>query len=139
MNEVLLDTDIYSEIGRARNPIVAGHAAAYLAAQGRFTTSAVTIMEVVRGLRRKGSSRRLHGFLQHVAVQKVLPFDHVAAVLAGEVQGRLEAQGLPIGRSDPMIAAIALQHRMTLVTGNTAHFQRIQRLGYPLVLANWRV
>jgi hypothetical protein len=25
-----------------------------------------------------------------------------------------------------------------LVTGNTAHFQRIQQLGYPLTLANWR-
>jgi tRNA(fMet)-specific endonuclease VapC len=38
-----------------------------------------------------------------------------------------------------MIAAIALEHSPELVTGNTAHFQRVQRLGYPLTLANWRI
>ncbi len=37
-----------------------------------------------------------------------------------------------------MIAAIALQHDLILVTGNQAHFQRIQVLGYGLKLANWR-
>jgi tRNA(fMet)-specific endonuclease VapC len=31
-----------------------------------------------------------------------------------------------------------LQHSLELVTGNTAHYQRIQGLGYPLVLHNWR-
>jgi tRNA(fMet)-specific endonuclease VapC len=38
-----------------------------------------------------------------------------------------------------MIAAIALTHGLELVTGNTANFQRVQQLGYPLPLANWRV
>jgi tRNA(fMet)-specific endonuclease VapC len=37
------------------------------------------------------------------------------------------------------IAAIALEHGLELVTGNTAHFQRVQQLGYPLTLANWRI
>jgi hypothetical protein len=26
----------------------------------------------------------------------------------------------------------------TLVTGNTRHYQYIQSVGYPLVIANWR-
>jgi tRNA(fMet)-specific endonuclease VapC len=38
-----------------------------------------------------------------------------------------------------MIAAIAILQGLELVTGNTAHYQRVQHLGYPLVLANWRV
>ncbi len=38
-----------------------------------------------------------------------------------------------------MIAAIALTHNLELVTGNTTHYQRIQQLGYPLTLSNWRV
>ena len=37
-----------------------------------------------------------------------------------------------------MIAAIALQHGLELVTGNTTHYQRIQQIGYPLVLHDWR-
>jgi tRNA(fMet)-specific endonuclease VapC len=47
--------------------------------------------------------------------------------------------GQPIGTADPMITAIALHHGLELVTGNTAHFQRVQQLGYPLILANWRM
>lgn len=31
-----------------------------------------------------------------------------------------------IGHADPMIAAIALRHGLTLVTGNLSHYQRIQ-------------
>ena len=36
-------------------------------------------------------------------------------------------------------AAIALTHGLELSTGNTAHFQRVQQLGYPQTLVNWRV
>jgi predicted nucleic acid-binding protein len=45
----------------------------------------------------------------------------------------------PIGRADPMIAAIAIDQGLELVTGNTAHYQLIQELGYPLTLVNWRL
>ena len=37
-----------------------------------------------------------------------------------------------------MIAAIALGHGLTLVTGNLAHYQRILALGYGINLDNWR-
>jgi predicted nucleic acid-binding protein len=47
--------------------------------------------------------------------------------------------GRPIGRADPMIAAAALHNGLELATGNTAHYQQIQGIGYPLVLVNWRV
>jgi predicted nucleic acid-binding protein len=40
-----------------------------------------------------------------------------------------------------MVAAIALQNGLELVTGNTAHYsdQRVQQIGHPLVLVNWRI
>ncbi len=37
-----------------------------------------------------------------------------------------------------MVAAIALRHDLTLITGNLSHFERIASLGYPLRLDNWR-
>jgi predicted nucleic acid-binding protein len=37
-----------------------------------------------------------------------------------------------------MIAATAIDLGLELITGNAAHFQRIQQLGYPLALVNWR-
>ena len=38
-----------------------------------------------------------------------------------------------------LLTAIALHHGLDLVTGNTAHFQRVQQLGYPVILALWRI
>jgi predicted nucleic acid-binding protein len=38
-----------------------------------------------------------------------------------------------------MIAAIALAQGLELVTGNLSHYQRVQHLGYPLMLIDWRI
>ena len=85
------------------------------------------------------STSRMQKFLNALANEEVLPFEQSAAELAGRIAGDLERTGQPIGMADPMIAAIALEHGLELVTGNTAHFQRIQQLGYPLTLVNWRI
>ena len=138
MNKSLLDTDMLSEIGKGIDPNVVRNATAYRNAFGRYTLSVITIMEVVRGFQKKQSLRRLQRFLAMIASEEILPFDRAAAELAGRIAGDLDRIGQPIGRADPMIAAIALQHGLELVTGNTAHYQRIQQLGYPLTLINWR-
>jgi predicted nucleic acid-binding protein len=138
VNKALLDTDILSEIFKGIDPTVARNATAYRAAFGRYTLSAVTVMEVVRGFQSKQATGRLQRFLTALASEEILPLDQPAAELAGRIAGDLDRAGQPIGRADPMIAAIALVHGLELVTGNTAHFQRIQQLGYPLNLVNWR-
>lgn len=139
MKKSLLDTDILSEITKAVNSTVVGRAAAYRMAFSRFTISAVTFMEVIRGYQKKQASRQLQGFLNAMASEEVIPFDQAAGELAGRIAGELERIGRPIGLADPMIAATALIHGLELVTANTVHFQRIQQLGYPLTLPNWRI
>jgi tRNA(fMet)-specific endonuclease VapC len=138
VNKTLLDTDILSEIGKGIDPNVARNATAYRNAFGRYTLSVSTIMEVVRGFQKKQSTRRLQRFLTAIASEEILTFDQAAAELAGRIAGELERIGQPIGRADPMIAALAIGHGLELVTGNTAHYPRIQQLGYPLALVNWR-
>ena len=61
------------------------------------------------------------------------------AVLAGKIYADLETTGKRIGYPDCMIAAIAISHNLTLVTGNLSHYQRIQDLDYSLRLDNWRL
>ena len=72
-----------------------------------------------------GSTSRLDGY--------VPAFDEAAAHRYGEVRAELEARGEPIGDSDTRIAAIALVHDLTLVTGNVRHFERVPGLR----LVNW--
>ncbi|MEJ7636992.1 MAG: PIN domain-containing protein [Singulisphaera sp.] len=78
-------------------------------------------------------------FRNALASEEVLAFDRSAADLAGQIAGDLDRVGRPIGRCDPMIAALAIAHGLELVTGNTSHDQRHSQIGYPLNLMNWRV
>lgn len=63
MPRALLDTDILSEVLKAKNPTVLGHVTQYRAAHGRLTISAVTVMEIVQGFRRVDRSEALEKFL----------------------------------------------------------------------------
>jgi tRNA(fMet)-specific endonuclease VapC len=139
VNRALLDTDIYSEILKAINPTVARNATAYRQAHGFLTISVITVMEVIQGLQRVQGSSRIQNFRNAIASEDILLFDQAAADLAGQIAGDLDRVGRPIGRCDPMIAALAITHGLELVTGNTSHYQRLQPLGYPLALINWRI
>ena len=138
MDKSLLDTDILSEVLRARNAAVVEQAVAYKTEHAKFTLSAVTVMEIVKGFHKMGRTEALNRFLEGLQTSEILIFDMGSAEIAGRIYGDLEKAGQPIGRADVMIAVIALQHGLTLVTGNTRHYQRIKALGFPLHLANWR-
>jgi len=138
MNKALLDTDILSEILRARNPIVVQRVSLYKAAFGSLTISSITVMEIIKGLHKVNRDDATRKFLEGLTQTEILTFDHASAQVAGRIYGDLERLGQPIGRADPMIAAIAIQNNLTLASGNTEHYQRIQALGYPLEMDNWR-
>ncbi len=139
MNKSLLDTDILSDVGKGVNQTVTRNANTYRQAHGFLTLSVISVMEVIQGYQRVGAANRLQVFRNAIASEEILLFDQDAADLAGQIAGDLDRVGRPIGRCDPMVAAIAIIHSLELVTGNTSHYQRIPQLGYPLTLANWRM
>lgn len=138
MKRAILDTVIFSEVLKGRNVAVASSAKNYLAAFGRFTLSAITVMEIVQGLYKKRQAASIQRFMELADAAEILDFDRPAAEYAGRVYADLERSGQSIGRADPMIAGIAMYHGLVLVTANVNHFQRITELGYPLELENWR-
>lgn len=138
MDRALLDTDIYSEILRRRNPAVVQTVQAYRDEHGSYSLSAVTVVELVKGFQKAGRLSDVADLVHALEIETVLPFSRETAILAGQIDGDLSGTGQTIGRADPMIAATAIVHGMVLVTGNTQHFDRIATLGYPLQLANWR-
>lgn len=138
VNKSLLDTDILSEILKGKNQTVAARATAYRAIFGRYTLSTITVMELVKGFHKLNRPDQVQRTLTALVSEELLSFDLESAIWAGRIYADLERSGQPIGRADPMIAGIALRHDLTLVSGNTAHYQRIQQLGYALKLDNWR-
>ncbi len=138
MDKVLLDTDILSEVLRAKNPKIVQQVTSYKSTFGALTITAITVMEIIKGLHKAGRDDAAQRFLESTRASEVLAFDQAAAEIAGRIYGDLEKTGQPIGRADPMIAALAICAGLTLVTGNTEHYRRIQAIGYSLKIDNWR-
>jgi predicted nucleic acid-binding protein len=139
VNKALLDTDILSEVSKGVDLNVVRNATCYRQAHAFLTLSVISVMEVIQGYQRVGAANRIQAFRNAIASEEVLLFDQAAADLAGQIAGDLDRVGRPIGRCDPMVAAVAITHGLELVTGNTAHYQRRHALGYALTLVNWRI
>jgi len=124
VDEALLDTDIFSEILKGIDQSVVSKATAYRAVFGYYTISIITVIEIVKGFHKLQREDRIQQFLARLPTVKLLTLDLRSAELSGRIYADLERTGQPIGRADPMIAAIALRHGLTLVTGNVSHYQR---------------
>jgi len=59
---------------------------------------------------------------------RCLPFDDASVHTYGQLRAVLSDKGTAIGANDMLIAAIALTHKLTLVTHNTREFSRIEAL-----------
>jgi len=136
--KIILDTDIWSEVLKAKDPTVAERARAYHAEQGFYTLSVITVMEVVYGYSRVGRDDRIRQFLGLLVRAEVLWLDPTVAELAGRIRSDLERLGNKLTIEDTLIAATAIRHGLPVATGNTRHFAKIQDAGYPLMLENWR-
>ena len=73
----------------------------------------------------EGDERRLRDFLRRIEVVDV--DDEICRIFAID-RGRLRGAGAIIGDFDIMIGATAKRHRLTLLTNNRRHFERIQDL-----------
>lgn len=62
-----------------------------------------------------------------------LAFDNQSADTCGTIRASLEKAGTPIGPYDLMIAALAVQHELILITRNTREFKRVTGLQ----IENW--
>lgn len=134
MDIALLDTDILNEVLKQKNPNAVRHASDYLSQHGQFAISSMTRYEVLRGLKEKNATAQLirfHAFCHHTLVLSILDdiLDRAADLW---VIGRI--LGMSPMDADMLIAATALHHGRTLVTGNTIHFAWVPGLK----IINWR-
>lgn len=74
---------------------------------------------------RAENERRLEIFFSQVPS---IPFDDGSAEQYGSLRALLEQAGITVGANDLMIAAIAQQHRLTVVTRNQREFGAISTL-----------
>jgi len=136
----LFDTDAISEVLKPRPPSGYLQWLRGLPADEQFT-SAVCIGELFEGaFRSDHRERHLRNIVERVLPALiVLPFDVETARRLGEIAAALHAQGQTLADPDVQIAATAMQHDLSLVTGNVRHFGRIVGLKLEPVLAQSRL
>jgi len=138
MRRVLLDTDTLSEILKGRNAIIVRRAAAYAEEYGRFTYTAVSVLEILYGLHHKDAARQLLNaeisFLENELVVPVLEDFKTA----GLIRGVARRQGRQLTSDDCLIGAIALRLGLPIATGNTEHFEAMKNAGLGIEMEDWR-
>ncbi|NQT55671.1 MAG: type II toxin-antitoxin system VapC family toxin [Desulfobacteraceae bacterium] len=95
----------------------------------RITLSALVIAELNYGAKAsqkaKENLEKLDRFLDIVGV---VPFNLECANIFGTIKSKLRKLGKPTGEMDALIAATAIFHKATLITGNRRHFENIEGL-----------
>lgn len=134
MELAILDTDMLSEVLKRKDLQVLASARQYLIEHQRLAFSAMTLYEIVRGLRANQSVRQLNAFLQTANTSDVFPITVPVLMRAAELWVDAINGGHPKNDADLIIAATALEANRLLVTGNTKHYSWIQGLQ----IADWR-
>lgn len=127
----LLDTDTCIHFMKGRREVIAN-----FARQGPGTVflSVISYHELLYGALHSGAvERHLAVVAEFVAPITILPFTPASARRSSQVRQELAAIGTPIGPLDTLIAGHALEHDLTLVTGNIDEFSRV----HALVAESW--
>ena len=122
-----LDTDLLIAILRGKRE--AQDKVARLDEEGKHATTSINTFEIFFGSQRSArKSQNMKEVLKLVERLEVIPFDLPSSKRAGEISANLMAKGEIIDYRDAMIAGIAIENDLTLVTRNEAHFTRIKSL-----------
>ena len=122
----LVDTDIVVNWLRGRKFAV--ELLTDLEAEG-IAISIITYGEIYEGIyfgRNPDHSERV--FQQFLRSVHVLPLNRLIMRRFAMLRGNLRSQGMSVNDPDLLIAATAMFHDLSLVTGNTRHFDRIPDL-----------
>ncbi len=125
----LFDTNALSEAFRRRPNPGFTRWLAELSPDRQFTSTVVVAELYVAAYRATGSEKWLRRIQEAILpVVKVIHFDLDCAHVCGRVQADLMDRGVPIDSADVQIAATALRYRLTLVSANLRHFDRVPGL-----------
>lgn len=124
----LVDTNVFSELVKAKPD---AKVAAWLRKhESELYVSTITVGEIRRGIERLADGKRkteLRAWLQNLCdcmKGRVLSFNTSTAHVWGQMKARWDKTGVTVSSLDSQIAATAQRHQLTLVTRNTAHFDK---------------
>lgn len=133
MTEALVDTDILSFYFKGETKVVERFRD-YLKEFDQINISIVSYFEVLGGLKFKRAERQIQAFEEFVSNNNIIHISETSAKISGDIYAELRQRGIIIGTSDLLIAGVAIENGLTLVTNNERHYEPIEKL----TIENWR-
>jgi tRNA(fMet)-specific endonuclease VapC len=133
VTESLVDTDILSFYFKGDSKVVAKFND-YLKEFDVINISIITYYEILGGLKFKKAERQIKEFEEFVSNNTIIHISEQSAKLSGDIYADLRQKGITIGTSDILIAGIAIENELTLVTNNERHYESIKGLK----IENWK-
>ena len=133
MNRVLIDTDILSYYFKGDKKVVENFEL-YLQNNELIEISIITYYEILGGLLAKNALKQLGVFEEFVVDNLVIPMTDNSAKISAELYSTLRQSGKIVDDIDLLIAGIAIDNDLTLITNNENHFNRIPGLK----INNWK-
>ncbi len=123
----LIDTNILSMFFK-NHPIVISHFKSYLSEYPSINLSILTYFEIVSGLKHRDAQHLLTRFSAFVKRNTLLHLTEQSVLISGDLYAQLRKTGNPIDDIDLLIAGIAIENKLVLITNNRKHFERIPQL-----------
>ena len=133
MTESLVDTDILSFYFRGDQNVV-DKFNDYLSEFDVINISIITYYEILGGLKFKKADKQIKEFEVFVNNNTIIHISEESAKISGDIYANLRQKGITIGTSDILIAGIAIENELTLITNNEKHYESIQGLK----IENWK-
>lgn len=134
MEEALVDTDILSYYLKGDEKVVKKFHE-YLHHFDRINISIITFYELLGGLKHKNSIHQLLKFEMFINDNNVIYISELSARNSANIYSELRERGITIGTSDTLIAGIAIENELTLITNNVKHFETVKGLK----IENWKM
>jgi len=122
---ILLDTDVCIELLRGNVKVIAHRKRS----AEQTAISFMTVGELLYGAAKSSYPEKNQRLVEEF-ILTIMIIQSTMSIMQkfGSLKAELDRQGQLITDADLFIAATALTHCTTLVTGNTKHFQRIEAL-----------
>lgn len=133
MNRALIDTDILSYYLKGDQTVISNFKK-YFEFYEIIEISLITYYEITGGLLAKNALKQLAIFEEFVGNNLILPLTEKSVKISAELYSSLRQRGQTVDDIDLLIAGIAIENDMTMVTNNENHFGRIPGLR----IQNWK-
>lgn len=133
MKKALIDTDILSYYFKGDEHVVAKFEE-YFSIHPTFNISIITYFEILSGLKYKDAKKQISQFESFVSSNNLLYVTKDSASISAEKYAELQKKGITSGASDLLIAGIAIEHKLNVITNNEKHYKDISGLR----IENWK-